>query len=262
MTTYTKELAVAKDIARQAGNIMRTYFNVTTIVQRKSDDSPITVADIEINRLVIKELQKNFEDGIVGEEESTDEYGMGRRWICDPIDGTRAFTWGLPTAMFSLGFVIDGVSVVGVAYDPFLDQLYEGVAGAGSYRNGESIHVSSDDIRNGTIAISGSPEKILSSPAQATLVAALVDKGARLAGFSGSVYRACLVARGKLAGYVEQNINTHDLAAVDVIIREAGGMITDFMGKPLDYSKRFKGAVISNKVTHGDLLASVAHYNK
>lgn len=257
MNDCARELEAAKEIARQAGAIMLRYFDADGAVERKADDSPVTKADLEINRLVIAELGKQFDDGVVGEEESTAEYGMGRRWICDPIDGTRAFTWGLPTAMFSLGLVVDGKSVVGVAYDPFLNRLYEAVAGGGSFCNGEAIHVSSHGIVGGTIGVSSSPEKIIKNPSQTVLISNLIEKGARLASFSGSVYRACLIARGKLEGYVEKNINTHDLAAVEVIVNEAGGKLTDFEGKPLDYSRAFKGAVISNNVAHQDLLECV-----
>ena len=257
MDEFSKELNAAKKIARQAGKVMLKYFSDDVIVERKVDDSPVTQADIEINRLVIEELSKQFDDGIVGEEESTAEYGMGRRWICDPIDGTRAFTWGLPTAMFSLGLAIDGIPTVGVAYDPFLDLLYEATRDSDSLCNGKPIHVSSTEIAGASIAVSGSPEKLLKNTSQSALLARLVEKKVRVVGFSGSVYRACLVARGRLAGYVEKNINTHDLAAVEVVLKKAGGMITDFEGRQLDYSKAFKGAVISNSVVHTDLLECV-----
>ncbi len=257
MDHFSKELDAAKKIARQAGEIMLKYFSDDLVIERKKDDSPVTQADIEINHLVIEELEKQFDDGIVGEEESTAEYGMGRRWICDPIDGTRAFSWGLPTAMFSLGLAIDGVPTVGVAYDPFLDLLYEATQGGESLCNGKPIHVSSTEIVGASIAVSGSPEKLLKGPSQTALLTRLVEKKARIVGFSGSVYRACLVARGRLAGYVEKNINTHDLAAVEVILKNAGGRITDFEGRQLDYSRAFKGAVISNAIVHADLLECV-----
>lgn len=257
MDEFSKELDVAKKIARQAGKVMLKYFSDEIVVERKDDDSPVTLADIEINHLVIEELGKQFDDGVVGEEESTAEYGMGRRWICDPIDGTRAFTWGLPTAMFSLGLTIDGVPAVGVVYDPFLDLLYEATRDGDSLCNDRPIHVSSTKITGASIAVSGSPEKLLKDSSQSTLLTRLVEKKVRIVGFSGSVYRACLVARGRLAGYVEKNINTHDLAAVEVILKKAGGMITDFEGRQLDYSRAFKGAVISNSVVHRDLLECV-----
>jgi fructose-1,6-bisphosphatase/inositol monophosphatase family enzyme len=89
---YSTELAVAKSIARQAGALMLRYFDGDDKqTERKRDNSPVTIADKEINRLVIDELQKHFSDGIIGEEESTAEYGTGRRWICDPIDGTKGY---------------------------------------------------------------------------------------------------------------------------------------------------------------------------
>lgn len=258
MPDYTKELAAAKNIARQAGAIMRTYFKNGVLVERKADDSPVTAADIEINRLVIVELSKQFNDPIIGEEESTGEYGMGRRWICDPIDGTKAFIWGVPTAMFSLGLVVDGVPVMGVAYDPFLDHMYEATAGQGSYCDGKPLHVSPNGLPGEYVTVSSSVvEKILNDPLQAAFITNLLHKNARLACFSGSVYKSCLVARGKFVGYVEKGVSAHDLAAVEVIVKEAGGMLTDFEGKQLNYSRPFKGAIISNGKVHGELIKCV-----
>lgn len=257
MPDYTKELAVAKRLALQAGEIMKEYFRDDIEVGQKKDSSPITIADTTINSLVISELDKEFDDGIVGEEESTAEYGMGRRWICDPIDGTRAYVWGVPTAMFSLGFVVDGSPVVGVTYDPFLNLLYEAVEGKGSYCNGKPIRISESGIIGGHVAVSGSVEKMLTNKNYAKLIENLADKEAKIAAFSGSVYKACMVARGRLVGYVEKDVNPHDLAAVEVIVKEAGGLVTDFEGNKLDYSRKFKGAIVSNKSSYLDILSCV-----
>ena len=253
---YAHERSVAKAIALESGAIMLAHFN-EPVVERKSDDSPVTTADTAINALVIREISKEFDDGIVGEEESTATYGMGRKWICDPIDGTRAFVWGVPTAMFSLALVIDGVPVVGVAYDPFLNLLYEAVSGGGSFLNGEKIRVSSREIEGAHVGVSSSLERIIKNPVQTALVQNLLDKKARLVCFSGAVYKGGLLARGKIEGYIEKNLNPHDVAAIDVIVKEAGGTVTDFNGKPLDYTKHFKGAILSNTVTHAELLACI-----
>lgn len=254
-TSYKKELAVAKHIAKKAGVVMRKYFfKYDQGLQRKKDDSPITTADIKINRLVIKELQNHFTDGIIGEEESTARYGMGRRWLCDPIDGTKAFVWGTPTAMFSLGLVVDGVPVLGVAYDPFLDMLYEGIKGGGSFCNGKRLHVSKKGLAGEYIAVSSNIEKIISRKRSYTR---LLKMGARLGTFSGAVYKACLVARGKFVGYFEAGVNAHDVAAVQVIVEEAGGKVTGFGGEMLDYSKPFKSAIVSNGIVHETLVKIV-----
>lgn len=252
--TYEKELLVAKTIAKQAGLIMRKYFNGDQQVEHKEDGSPVTIADKQINRLAIEELKKHFDDGVIGEEEVTAEYGMGRRWFCDPIDGTKAFVWGLPTAMFSLGLVIDGTPVLGVAYDPFLDMLYEAVSGGGSYCNGEHLRVSSKELAGGYVAVTSSIEKLIKQPEHAER---LIKAGARLVTFSGAVYKSCLVARGRLVGYIEGGVNAHDMAAVQVIVEEAGGKVTGFDGVKLNYAKPFKAAIVSNGIGHEQLVRCV-----
>ena len=252
---YSRELAAAKEIARRAGAVMLRYFEVEKGTLLKEDNTPVTLADKEINRLVIEELETQFDDGIIGEEESTAEYGAGRRWICDPIDGTKGFILGTPMSMFSLGFVVDGVATLGVAYDPFLDKLYCAARGIGSFCNGTPLSVSHKSIAEAYVGLSGNAKKI---DRYADCITRLAESGAEIVSFSGSVYKMCMVARGSLVGYMEAGINPHDTAAGEVIVEEAGGKVTDFKGQPLDYSKRFKGAVFSNTIVHQELLDSLA----
>jgi fructose-1,6-bisphosphatase/inositol monophosphatase family enzyme len=249
---YTKELEVARGIALKAGEIMKKYFFAADQeVKRKEDGSPVTIADTTINSMVIQELQKNFDDGIIGEEESTADYGLGRRWLCDPIDGTKAFVWGVPTSMFSLGLVIDGVPQFGVIYDPYLDLFYWGAKGEGSYCSDQKLEVKKADLAGEHVAMTSSIGKIINEP---QIAQKLLDKKVRLVTFSGAIYKACLIARGKLVGYFEGGIGAHDMAAVQVIVEEAGGKATAFNGTPLDYSKPFKGALVSNSIVHDQLV--------
>lgn len=252
---YQSELALAKQIAHQAGDIMRQYFDADQERQIKDDGTPLTIADTTINRLVIEELAKVFPDDIViGEEESTGEYGMGRRWFCDPIDGTRAFTWGVPTAMFSLGLVVDGQPVLGVCYEPMLDKLYWAVEGEGSYCNDRSIKVSQLSLDDGVVATISSQYRLRRG---ASYMDALLDRQPRIdmAAFSGAVAKSVRVAEGRFVGYIEELVNPHDMAAVDVIVRQAGGKITDLDGQPLNYLMPFKGAIVSNSLVHDELVA-------
>ncbi|MDP3725842.1 MAG: inositol monophosphatase [bacterium] len=248
MHNFTKELTVAKDIANRAGKIMLQYFRVENGEEQKGDGSPVTIADKTINRMVIEELQKHFTDTVIGEEESTGDYGSGRRWICDPIDGTKAFVCGVPTAMFSLGWVVDGVPMLGVAYDPFLDALFEAVRGNGSYCNGKQIHVSQKRLDEGYVTVT--------RVRNAACANYLTENGARLAVFTGAVYTMCLVARGSLLGFVDEGVIAHDVAAGHIIVEEAGGKVTRFDGASLDYSKPFKAAILSNGVIHAQLVES------
>src|SRR5665213_902131 len=194
---YSQELAIAKEIARQAGTVMLRYFDTEKETTIKVDGSPVTIADKQINHLVIEELQKHFDDGIVGEEESTAEYGAGRRWICDPIDGTKGYILGVPTAMFSLGLVEDGSPVLGVAYDPFLDRLYSGMRGSGSYCNETRLAVSTKEIRSEYVALTSNPKRLAR---YGECIDRLIQTGAEITSFNGSVYKMCMVARGSLVG--------------------------------------------------------------
>ena len=250
-TDYSKELKVAKKLALRAGKIMLKYFDTDQQVQLKTDNSPVTIADQLINSMVIEGLSKEFpEDGVIGEEESTSGYGKGRKWFCDPIDGTVGYIWGTPTAMFSLALVIDGEPALGVTYDPFLKRIYEGVRGRGSYCNGKRLHVSTNDLNKSTVAVTGSARMVPKLP----YIPELTKLGAHLASFSGAVYKSCLVAKGKFVGYIEYGVNGDDIAAVHVIVEEAGGKVTGLRGEKLDYIRPFEGGIISNGKVHGQLV--------
>ncbi len=252
MNDYKKELEVAVSIAREAGVIMLQYFDGDQQVEQKADDSPVTIADKTINSLVIKRLGEVFpEDGVIGEEESTTEYGSGRKWFCDPIDGTAGFIQGIPTAMFSLALVVDGKPMMGVAYDPFLNRMYTGNVGAKSFCNDKEISASTLDFKTGgTFALSSSIKRFVDH----AYLHQMIKDNLRLVCVGGAVFKSCLIARGKLVGYFDQGVNAHDVAAVQVIVQGAGGKVTALDGTPLDYTKPFKGGIVSNGVVHDKLV--------
>ena len=259
MTNLSTELAVAKIIANKAGTIMLEYFDGDQKTEIKHDGSPVTIADKLINSMVIEELRLAFPaDIVIGEEESTGEYGSGRRWFCDPIDGTKGYTWGTPTAMFSLGLVIDGTPVLGVTYDPFLDRIYWATRGSGAFCNSQPIHVSADTLATGTLAISSTVQEVRRG---LPYLDSLLDSSVKTASFSGAVYKMMLVARGKMVGYTEAGVNAHDMAASQVIIEEAGGIVTDASGNTYDYTKPFRGTLSSNGVVHSELVEIIGHSN-
>ncbi len=260
---FKKEIEVAEMIARKAGEVMLYYFDRDQKVETKEDKSFVTVADKKINTMVIKELKKAFPlDDVIGEEESSGSFGMGRKWFCDPIDGTAAFVYGCPTAMFSLGLVIDGVPVLGVIFDPFLNKLFKGIKGSGSFLNNKRLRVSQKNLKNGVFAGSGSLSKCMTEPFSSFLQS-IKSKGARIFSISGVVYKANLLVSGKIVGHTEPGVNNHDVCALEVIVEEAGGKITALDGSKLSYLKPFKGVVMSNRVTHQEILKEVKkHLNK
>lgn len=256
-SSFAKELEVAKAIAKEAGEIALKYFDTDQQVESKADKSSVTIADKEINSFVIQKLGEAFpEDGVVGEEESTAGYGMGRKWICDPIDGTAGYIWGTPTSMFSLALVVDGKPVIGVAFDPFMQNMYVGEKNQPSIcinREGQKkpIHVSEKTLANGIMGVHGNVKAMMKAP----YFPRLSETKCKMAIYSGLVHKACLIAKGRLVGFIMDGANPHDVAASHLIIEGAGGKMTALDGSELDYSRPFKSAIASNGIIHDELIA-------
>ncbi len=139
-------LAFAKKIALASGDIMRKYFNTNNGSYYKRDNTIVTKADNEINKLLIEQVKKNYPNHCVdGEEE---HFGKSKYvWICDPVDGTAMYARNIPVAVFSLAFAVDGEPLVGVVYDPWTNSLYSAIKGKGAFVNDKKISVS--DIKLG-----------------------------------------------------------------------------------------------------------------
>ena len=161
---------------------------------------------------------------------------------------------GVPTAMFSLGLVIDGNAHLGVTYDPFLDKLYWAIRGSGAFCNNAQIHVNDKTLASGILGIIGSHYRIRN---EAPYLDELHRRHVDMAVFSGAVSKCVRIAEGRFVGYIEELVNAHDMAASQVIIEEAGGTVTAPDGSKIDYSKPFKGAIASNGIVHDELVALV-----
>lgn len=257
MNTMQAYQDFAIDIARYAGKVMRDYFvRAEKGVEFKPDESPVTQADKQINAYLIERVAEAWPDhGVSGEEASTMTAAHRDVWVCDPIDGTIPFIIGIPTAMFSLALVRDGVPILGVAYDPFGDRLFTAIAGEGAYLNGQRIHVSDRDLPHR--AIIAGPSHSNGVRAAAALYDELQDQGGYITLFPGNVYKCTLIAEGRIDGRIFGGPYAHDIAAVKVIVEEAGGRVTDLTGNDQRYNGRITGAIISNGHIHDQLVNAV-----
>lgn len=157
-------LEFAKKLALEAGEIALHYFGFETESTRKEDNTPLTVADTEINDLVIKRISAAYPNhSIYGEESSEIKEGSEYIRVCDPIDGTMAFSCGIPSFVFSLALVdqSNGQPVLGVIYDPIMKNMYWAHKGSGAYRNDKKISVSQDTSLKNTYLNTGSTGKSL-----------------------------------------------------------------------------------------------------
>lgn len=143
-------LSFAKEIAYKAGEIMINYFKGDNGASYKFDQTIITKADTEINNYLISRVKETFPTHSVDGEEK--QFGKSDYvWVCDPVDGTALYARHIPVAVFSLALVINGISTVGVVYDPFTKNLYSAMKGNGAYKNNEKISVNDielDDMKS------------------------------------------------------------------------------------------------------------------
>lgn len=244
----------ALGLAQEAGALIKKNFILRMKKDWKDGFSPVTETDRIVNQIVIDDIKKEFPGhGILAEERSDlsgeDEY----IWVCDPVDGTKAFSHGIPTSVFSLALTHKGESLVGVVYDPFMDRMFFAEKGMGAFLNGEKISVSSNHTigrslfgvcskwKNDPYDFSGLSEKIAEESGE------IIDVGS-------IVYMGALVAVGELAATVFQGTKPWDTAALKILVEEAGGKVTDLFGNEQRYDQDIRGHLVSNGLLHDRLL--------
>ena len=264
MNNYQLELTIAKELAKEAGAIMLKYFNSAAAKPtEKSDRTLVTKADIEINQRVIERLRQETPTySIHGEEQSFAVAGSDYTWVCDPVDGTMPFAKALPLSTFSLGLVDpNGTSVLGVVYDPFQDRLFEAIKGKGAFVNGTPMAVSDKDtLENAYIDeelwINRQEGVRFDDPKDL-----LNKKGAQVTTYCSAVIAGCQVARGAFDAMLFGQGKPEDIAALSVIVTEAGGKVTDLFGHEQRYDRNIKGAVVSNGLVHDEICAILQNIN-
>ena len=261
MDEFEQYLEFAKDIATKAGSIMNKYFSKKDISSYKSDKTIVTYADKEINAYLIERVKSQYPTHCVdGEEE---KFGNSNYvWVCDPVDGTAMYARSIPVAIFSLALVIDGVSMVGVIYDPFTNNMYTAIKGKGTYQNGKKISVNNyllEDIKSVShFDMWPKAEYDLSGVLQE------LSKKTYFVGL-GSIIRACTcVASGEfiLALFPGTKGKNLDIAAAKIIVEEAGGKVTNLFGEEQRYDKDINGAVISNGKVHDEVIETIKKHIK
>jgi len=251
------ELQFAISLAQEAGEIMRQNFHLGMKKEwKEADNSPLTSTDIAINNLVIERVKMAYPDhGVLGEEASFPSSSQ-HVWVVDPVDGTIPFSYGVPTFVFSLALVVDGAPQVGVIYDAMLDRLLSAEKGSGAFLNDKPTQVSSLETLNRTTLNIDGP---WTGPGAASakffaLLEPLDTEGAYLTKFSCMGYGGAMVGIGEYSAALCNGKFPWDIAALKVIIEEAGGTVTDLHGEEQRYDQPIFGAIISNGKVHQQLV--------
>lgn len=252
-------LEVAKRLAWQGGKQTLNHFqNASLKVEKKSDRSPVTIADRECEKLIRSELQTAFpEDGVVGEEFGETEGVSGFRWILDPIDGTKSFISGVPLYGTMVAVEKDGEAIVGVVYVPGLDEGVFAAKGKGCWHQvGEGeptkASVSGCSKLDSSCLVTSEVETFAEREA-AGAYAELANR-VYISRTWGDCYGYLLVATGRVEVMVDPILNIWDAAAVQPIVTEAGGRFTDWQGRERIDSG---DAVGSNGRIHDEVLSII-----
>lgn len=216
-------------LARTAGKKTLTHFRTDIDIDRKGDDSPVTVADREAEKWMRARIQETYPDhGIVGEEYGTEGERKSIKWILDPVDGTLSFIHGIPLYTTLIGITIDDEPEIGVIYAPATDELCEAGIGLGARHNGQDCRVSNTSLIRKATLLSTDMTTIISEGLE-TPFRTLLDE-CRLHRTWGDAYGHMMVATGRADIMFDPLLNIWDAAPLLPIMQEAGGVFLDFSG--------------------------------
>lgn len=248
-------LEVAVDAAREAGELLITEFDRPQQLSYKGEVDIVTEADRKSESLIVARLLKHFPGhAILGEEGGTTGAGGARyRWLVDPLDGTTNFAHGFPVFAVSIGLLEDGEPLIGAVYNPVTRDMFTATKGQGAFRGQKRIRVSTVETLSKSLLATGFPShKRTQNPnIHYYWEFTLRSHGVRRAG--SAALDLCSVACGQFEGFWEFGLKPWDTAAGMLIVREAGGTVSDFSGGP--YHPGDPELLVSNGLIHDEMKA-------
>lgn len=237
-------------IVLKAGKYLKENSKKIKSIAFKGSINLVTNVDHEVEAMLIRSFRKAFPDiGFLSEEIGEIKAGSDLRWVIDPIDGTTNFAHGFPFYAISVALEKDKKPILGIVYDPVRDELFCAVRGKGAFLNGKRIKVSAQKGLKKSLLMTGFSYK-LGKTMEANLRHfrnfLISSQAVRRAGAAS--LDMCYVACGRLEGFWELDLNPWDTAAACLIVKEAGGEVTTFSGKP--YSHYLKEILASNGKIH------------
>jgi myo-inositol-1(or 4)-monophosphatase len=225
-------LAVAGDAARTAGTLLRENVHGKREISYKGDINLVTEMDRLSERTIVKAILASFPDhGILAEEETMIRNDSGYRWVIDPLDGTTNYAHGYPCFSVSVALEYEGEIIAGVVYDPMRDELFSAQKGTGARLNGRAISVSTVDTLIRSLLSTGFPyDRKVCERNNLDYFHNLLMASQEVRRDGSAALDLCYVAAGRFDGFWELKLKPWDVAAGSLIVREAGGHISDFSG--------------------------------
>ena len=228
----------AAGIAREAGAILLEGYGHAHDPEHKGRIDLVTEYDRRSEAFVLARLRERFPGSAVLAEESGSHARSGDsslRWIVDPLDGTTNFAHNYPFFAVSIAAEVDGEVVAGAVYDPVRPEMFAAARGAGATRNGEPIRVSSIARLDDALLATGFPYDVREHPERLIpTFQAFLTRAQAVRRDGAATLNLCYLAMGRFDGFWEASLAPWDLAAGTLVVREAGGRVTDYRGGPFD----------------------------
>jgi len=251
-------LDVALQAAAAAGRIIRKAYQGQFKVRYKADASPVTEVDEAAEAAIRALLKRKFHGhGFYGEETGSDHMDAEYVWLVDPIDGTKGFVRGYPMFSVQIALMHQGELVLGVSHAPCWEkgETLHAMKGGGAWRGTERLRVS-DVAQLGKATLSTGNLATLADSKGWARLGELIPKLHRIRGY-GDFLHYHYLASGKIDAVIESDVNILDIAALTVIVREAGGTFTDLSGAPVGLGTR--SVLATNGDLHETLRKALAH---
>ncbi|MGH7828753.1 MAG: inositol monophosphatase family protein [Candidatus Binatia bacterium] len=256
-------LAVAEEAAEAAGSLIRQNLQKTKEIHYKSAIDLVTSVDREAEERIVQILHDYYPDHSILAEEGTGAAAAGsdHRWIIDPLDGTTNFTHAYPSVGVSIALEKKGEIILGLVYDPVREENFQAVKAAGAFLNGEPVQVSKVADLDKSLLGTGFPydrRERVDFYLSFWKSFMLRCQGIRRTG--SAALDLCYLACGRLDGFWEFKLHPWDTAAGSLIIREAGGKLSDFSGDK--FSIYGKETLASNGLIHEEMLGVMANISR
>ena len=245
---------------REAGRIILTAAQDKDVQEKSGHQDLVTRYDSQVQRFLEKRLLALLpEAGFLGEEEPDRRFRMDQAYlfVVDPIDGTTNFIKGFPHSGISVGLARRGEMLLGVVFDPYLDEMFVAERGRGAFCNGRPIHVSGAGLDDGVSVLGVSPYYRQYADVTFAIARRLFDRNLDVRRMAAASLDLCYVAAGRVDCYFECLLSPWDYAAGSLIVQEAGGIATSLSGGPLRIDRKCSLAA-ANPACHGALLEIAA----
>jgi histidinol-phosphatase len=247
-------LAAALDAAAESSRLIRAHYEGARSARTKADGTPVTEADLAAEAAIRRVVQARFpDDGFYGEESAAERLDAEHVWLVDPIDGTKSFVRGYPMFSTQIAVMRKGRLTLGVSSAPAYGETAWAERGAGAFLGSEPAAVSRTARLEEATLSTGNLRSLAGGPRWASF-GRLVARLDRIRGF-GDFLHYHLLASGRIDAVLESDIHILDIAALTVIVEEAGGRVTDLEGRPIGLETR--SILASNGLLHDAVLAAL-----